>query len=113
VNFIVETTDVADAEIEAAFLRLSSRNPEFAGRWLEGLLRAIASLETFPNRHARAPESKVLGRDVRRMIYRNGRVVYRVLFFLVDVDGEADTVRILHIRHGAQQRIGEADSEDE
>lgn len=71
-NYTVETTDVADAEIDAAFLRLSSRNPDFAVRWLEGLLRAIASLDTFPNRHARAPESKALGRDVKRMLTETG-----------------------------------------
>ena len=36
-TYAVETSDVADAEIQAVFLRLSGRDPEFAGRWLEGL----------------------------------------------------------------------------
>jgi plasmid stabilization system protein ParE len=115
VTFRVETTDVADAEIQAAFLRLSAWNPEFAGRWLEGLLRAIDTLDTFPTRHERAPESDVLGREVRRLLYRNGRVVYRVLFFLVDADGdgETDTVRVLHVRHGAQQPLGQTEQSED
>ena len=114
-NYTVETTEVADAEIEAAFLRLAARDPEFAGRWLEGLLRAIAGLAVFPNRHALAPERHLIRRDVRRLLYRNGRTVYRVLFFLTDADGdgEAETVRILHVRHGAQASMGEAKPEED
>jgi hypothetical protein len=48
--------------IEGAFLRWSARNPEFAGRWLEGLLRAIAALDRFPTRHPHARESDAFGR---------------------------------------------------
>ena len=43
-TFAVETSDVADAEMQAAFLRLAARDPEFAGRWMEGLLRAVEGL---------------------------------------------------------------------
>ena len=35
-RYSVEITDVADAEIQEAFLWLNARNPNFAGRWLEG-----------------------------------------------------------------------------
>ena len=86
-KFAVENTDVAEAEIQAAFLRLSARDPEFAGRWLEGLLRAIASLDTFPTRFA-IVEHDSSGRDVRRLLYRSGRMAYRVLYFMVDADGD-------------------------
>jgi plasmid stabilization system protein ParE len=114
-NYTVETTEVADAEIETAFLHLAARDPEFTGRWLEGLLREIAGLAVFPNSHALAPERHILHRDVRRLLYRNGHTVYRILFFLTDTDGdvELDTGRILHVRHGSQQPMGEADLEDD
>lgn len=99
-NFIVETSEVAEAEIEAAFLRLSAYDPEFAGRWLEGLTRAIISLETLPRRHERVQMEGAAGRETRRMLYRNGRTVYRLIFTLVDADddGEEETVRILQVR---------------
>ena len=48
------------------------------------------------------------GREVRQMLYRQGRTTYLVLFCLVDADhdGKEDTVRVLHVRHGAQRPIG-------
>jgi plasmid stabilization system protein ParE len=115
VNLAVETSDVAGADIEAAFLRLSRQDPEFAGRWLEGLNRMIAALDTFPTRHARVSESDTCGREVRRMLYRNGRTVYRVFFTLLDADGDGDpdTVRVLRVRHGAQRPLGQPDAEAE
>lgn len=114
-SFIVETSDVADAEIDAAYLRLSAWNPEFAGRWLEGIYRTLETLSEFPTRHARVSESEILGREVRRMLYRNGRTVYRILFTLIDADGdgEADTVRVLRVRHGAQQSLGKPTEDEE
>ncbi len=103
-NFIVETSDVAQAEIEAAFLRLSAYDPEFAGRWLEGLARAIESLETLPRRHERVSSEGSAGRETRRMLYRNGRTVYRVIFTMIDADddGEEETVRVLQVRSASQ-----------
>jgi len=91
INFIVETSDVAQAETEAAYLRLLAYDPAFADRWLEGLTRAITSLETFPRRHERVS---------RCMLYRNGRTVYRIIFTLVDADddGDEETVRVLQVR---------------
>ena len=113
-NYAVETSDVADAEIEAAYLRLSQWNLDFAGRWVEGLYRKIAALDTFPMSYPRAEESDVLGREARTLLYRKGKVVYRILFTLLDADGDGtlDLVRVLRVRHGAQLRLGEADSED-
>ena len=114
-NFTVVTSDVAEAEIEAVFLSLFLRNPEFAAHWLEGLNRVIAALDTFPGRHARVDESDILGRETRRMIYRNGQTVYRILFTLVDADGDGvdDTVRVLRVLYGAQRPLGQSAEDDE
>jgi len=100
INFIVETSDVAQAETEAAYLRLLAYDPAFADRWLEGLTRAITSLETFPRRHERVSVEGVAGREARCMLYRNGRTVYRIIFTLVDADddGDEETVRVLQVR---------------
>ncbi len=103
-NFIVEISDGAQAEADAAFLRHTAYDPNFAGRWLEGLTRAIASLDTFPRRHERVTAEGVGSRETRRLLYRQGRTVYRIIFTLVDTDddGEDDTVRVLQIRPAAQ-----------
>ena len=101
----METSDTAQAEIDAAFLRLSAYDPNFAGRWLEGLTQAIESLESLPRRHERIT-LKNDGRETRRMLYRNGRTAYRIIFMLLDNDddGEEETVRILQVRSAAQFR---------
>ena len=103
-TYQVETSEIAEAEIQALFLRLNGWNPDVAGRWLEGLLRAIDDLETFPKSHVVVPEMSTSGREVRRMLYKHGRTTYLILFTLVDTDddGEMDTVRVVHVRHGAQ-----------
>ena len=114
-SFAVETSDVAQAEIEAAFLSLFMRNPKFAERWLEGLNRVIAGLDTFPGRHARVDKGGLQGQKIRGALYRNGRTVYRILFMLLDADGdgEDDTVRVLRVLHGAQRPLGQPSDEDE
>ena len=112
-SFIVEISDTADAEIDKAYFRLSARNLNFASRWLDGVYRKIATLNEFPSSHPYAPESHVLRRDTRRMIYRNGQTVYRILFTLIDAvgDGEDDTVRVLRVLHGAQRPLGQPEDE--
>ncbi len=114
-NFTVVTSDVAEAEIEAVFLSLFLRNPEFAARWLEGLNRVIAALDTFPSRHARVDEGGLQGQEIRRVVYRNGRTVYRILFTLLDADGDGkdDTVRVLRVLHGARRPLGQPSDEDQ
>ncbi len=114
-NYTVETSDVADAEIESAYLQLSRWNLEFAGRWVEGLYRRLDTLITFPLSHPRAEESDILGREARCLLYRKGKVVYRILFALLDTDedGEDDMVRVLRVLHGAQKPLGQSNAEDE
>ncbi len=94
--------------------RLSARNPEFAGRWLDGVYRIIGTLDVSPLRHPRADESDILGRETRRMLYRNGQTVYRILFTLLDADGngEDDTVRVLRVLYGAQRPLGQPEDDE-
>ena len=113
-NFNVVTSDVAEAEIEAVFLSLFLRDPMFAARWLEGLNRVIAALDTFPGRHARVDEDSLQGQEIRRVVYRNGRAVYRILFMLIDADGDGveDTVRVLRVLHGARRPLGQPEDNE-
>lgn len=112
-SFTVETSEVAEAEIDAIFLYLNARNPEFAGRWLIGLNRSLAELSVFPGRHPRVENDTLRGREVRKALYRNGRTVYQILFSLVneDANGEPDTVRVLHVQNGSRRPLGQPEDD--
>ena len=99
-NYEVIVSETAETEAQEAYLWLLGVSPEFAGRWYDGLLDTIASLDTFPKRCPLAPENEDFpDTEVRHLIYRQGRTIYRILYCLL----EPTTVRILHIRHGAQR----------
>jgi len=109
-SYQVEFTDVADMEVENILLWIMGRAPERAERWQGGLEKAVASLEEFPGRCVLVPEVSTPERQVRQLLYG----AYRLLFTLLDTngDGDLDTVRILHVRHGSQKPIMQQDSEE-
>ena len=90
----------AEAELEAACQWISERASEAAVKWFSGILDAVITLETFPERCPLAPESKAFNREIRQLIHGNRQHAYRI-FFCVAVD----KVRVLHIRHGARKRL--------
>ncbi len=112
-SYRVEISSVAEAEVDSAFLLLSQiTSPEKARQWYEGLLKAIESLSQMPKRCPLARENKYFSQEIRQVLYGRGRNSYRILFTLVESD-EMTTVRILHIRHAAQQTLGESQESDE
>jgi plasmid stabilization system protein ParE len=64
-------------------------------RWFRGLKDALDSLSELPHRCSLAPENAEFPFEVRQLLYGRKPHQYRVLFII-----EADTVIILHIRHG-------------
>lgn len=111
----IQFSDTARDETDRAYLYLSRHSPEAAIRWLNGLDTALASLaeslEALPGRRAFAPENDLFPEvDVFQLLYGRGMNAYRILYHLTDADGDGttDTLRVLHIRHGAQQWLGEA-----
>ncbi|HEX5324880.1 MAG TPA: type II toxin-antitoxin system RelE/ParE family toxin [Capsulimonadaceae bacterium] len=103
--YSIEFTDVADAEVQVILLWLIENAPEYVERWQEGLEGSVSSLSHFPARCPLAPEDNAFDIEVRQLLYGS----YRILFTLVDVDrdGERETVRILHVRHGARRWLNE------
>ena len=99
-NYEVIILPAAEAELEQAYLWLAQRAPEAAAKWYNGLLEAVIKLETFPQRCPYAPERDAFDHDIRQLLYGKHQHAYRILF---DVVGQ--TVRVLHIRHGARQRL--------
>ncbi|MEP7309352.1 MAG: type II toxin-antitoxin system RelE/ParE family toxin [Acidobacteriota bacterium] len=91
----VEITALADADLQAIYQHIQDDSPARAAEWHRGFLQAARALEQFPQRCPLAPESGA-ELEIRQLVY--GR--YRVLFTIT-----LDTVYILHIRHGARQRL--------
>ncbi len=98
----------AASEIEEAYLWLSERAPDSAIKWFNSLFSTIETLETFPERCPHAPENDFFQPEIRQLVHgqRIGR--YRILFTI-----EADTVFILHVRHGARQRLPDPGAEED
>jgi len=78
------------ASEEAAFI--ARDKPEAAKRWLEGLLRTVDRLASFPLSGKRVPE--ITNSEYRQLTYRSHRVVYRV---------HEETVAILTVRRFKQK----------
>ena len=94
----------AMADIRAAVAWRSQRSPSSASRLHAGLLAAVRSLASNPERCPLADEATDLGLDLRELLYGRGRNVYRILF---TIDGE--TVNVLRVRHATQDRLSPGD----
>jgi plasmid stabilization system protein ParE len=101
VSFRVIVTPTADAETLVAFRWYAERSPAAAGKWREGLTRAINRLSDHPERQPVSEEnSEALGCQVRTLLHGRRRGVFRILYTIA-----GDTVWILRIRHSAQGPI--------
>lgn len=104
---LIEISSVAEAQADSAFLLLSQMtSPEKAREWYEGLLKAIESLSAMPKRCPIARENQYFSKEIRQLLYGQGRNSYRILFTIAESE-DVSAVRILHIRHAAQQTLGE------
>ena len=86
-------------------------DPPAADAWEQGLLDAIASLATFPERCAVAAEDALFpSGTLRLLLYRRTRrgAAWRVLFTVREADADdPPTVRVHLIRHAAQAPLAE------
>ncbi|WP_375498989.1 type II toxin-antitoxin system RelE/ParE family toxin [uncultured Nostoc sp.] len=106
-KYRIEISSVAEFETDSAFLRLSQvTSPSKASQWYAKLLQAIDSLSQMPKRCPLALENEYFSREIRQLLYGGGRNSYRILFTILEGQ-EVSTVRILHIRHAAQEILGE------
>jgi plasmid stabilization system protein ParE len=94
----------AQADITAAATWLARTSPTVAVRWHRGLLSIIDKLETSPALYPVADEAADLGLDLRELLYRRHRSVYRILFTIV-----GQRVNVLRVRHASQDRLKPGD----
>lgn len=80
------------------YIGAEQQAPQAALHMLERIETAIASLSSFPNRCAIAPENAYTSLEVRMLIVKS-------CMLLFTVDEEARQVSILGFRHGRQQPL--------
>lgn len=92
-RYKVEFTNQAHAETDFAFKWIEKSSPTNAFEWFNGLVDAVETLDSMPERCPVAPESEEVGQEIRQLLYGK----YRLLFSI-----EGQKVFVLHVRHGAQ-----------
>lgn len=104
-KYAVLVTPAAQEEIQEAFAYIYRDAPQAAQRWLTRVYEKIDALEEFPARCPVAPDSEHVGEELRHLIFKP----YRIIFRIEEVHG---IVRILGVRHGARRRMGEPPAEE-
>ena len=95
-RYDVVITPFAAANIREAHAWLSTRNPDYADRWLAAVRDKILNLDTRPESHPLAAESKAFDVAVRQALVGPG-TPWKVFSAV-----HGTTVHVLHIRHGAR-----------
>jgi plasmid stabilization system protein ParE len=100
-KYEVFLTDRALQDLDAAFEWYKANAPEVAGRWYNGFLDALQSLEENPALHALARENHLFPVEVRNLLYGVGRrKTHRAIFVI-----RPDKVVVEAIRHFSQRDI--------
>lgn len=86
----------AEREIRETHRFLATTSPASAERWLNGISKAVLSLEEMPGRCPLAPEAVHFKRRIRHLIHGN----HRILFFVT-----GRHVRVLTIRHTSRKPL--------
>ena len=101
-------TEPAEIDIDGVYLRILRSSIDAAERWHNGLLTSLDTLLILPRAYPVAPESVVMGKNVRVMLYGKGRSAYRVLYAVIEAaDGEPGIVRIQRVIHAMRRPYGE------
>ena len=92
----------AEADVERVTSWLARKKGHLAAaQWRAGVLNfVVEKLEYDPRRYPEADEALEFGIDLRMMLYRRWRHVYRVLFVV-----EGNDVNVLRICHASQDRL--------
>jgi plasmid stabilization system protein ParE len=67
-EYAVEVTETAAAEIDSAYEWIKDRVPDAAGRWYAGLMAALSSLRQNPRRCARILAADFEGFEIRQLV---------------------------------------------
>jgi plasmid stabilization system protein ParE len=99
-KFRVIITPEATDGIRRAYEWIKTYSPETVNAWMNGLFRAIQSLDTMPRRASLAFEHEIFDEELRQLLYGKHGQVYRILFTIRD-----NEVQVLFVRHSAQKPV--------
>jgi len=88
----------AERDLAVIYQWIGAGSSDAALAWYRALREAIRSLRNNPRRSPAAPENE----RFRHMLYGVRPHVYRVIYQIVEKQKE---VEILHVRHGAMDRL--------
>lgn len=116
--YAVRLAESASDEVEQEHERLQALSgTEVADAWQDGLLSAVRTLATLPERCLVAPEDVLFsGGTVRQLLYqrRRGSPTWRILFTVHEADeDDSATVQVHHVRHGARPPMSEWPTDEE
>jgi hypothetical protein len=102
-TFSVGLSDPAKAEVDEIVVWMTGRSPRQGKRWYDAFTAALDSLEEMPTRCPIAEEADYFRVEVRQLRFQD----YRILFRLIDADGDGveDRVDVLHVRHLARRPL--------
>ena len=107
-KYMVRLQQLAETDLEEAYLWAAKHAPATAARWLARFHEALQTLAVNPQRCGFAPEHKKLNRELRQYLFGRKPNVFRSVFL---TDGQI--VRILRIRRASRRPLTrkELDSE--
>jgi len=97
----VRLTPRAAGDADAIYRRVTVEASVAGPRWYGRLIETLRSLDTFPERGQIVESLSRSEHLVRRILFGRKQNVYRIYYSI-----EGETVRILHIRHGARREPG-------
>jgi plasmid stabilization system protein ParE len=96
--YLVNITALAERDFASLYREIHAEESDAALKWYRGLKEAVLRLEELPNRCPMTPEKAQL----RHLLYGSKPHVYRVIFRVVEKRKRVD---VLHIRHGARDKL--------
>src|SRR5258707_4876716 len=100
-DFRVKLASGAFTDLDTISGYIASRGSlESASKWFFGIMDAIASLKTLPQRCPAAREARGLDLEVRVLLHGRARRRYKIYFAIV-----GSVVVVFHVRHWARKSI--------
>ena len=99
-KFSVIVTPEAQDGIRESFEYIHERAPLNAARWLQALYDLINTLEQFPERCDRAREHHYFEEDLRQLVFKSHRIIFRI-------QKSEKIVYVLYVRHAKRRAVRE------
>jgi toxin ParE1/3/4 len=100
--YLVSTTSRAERDLDDLYLEINAENSSEAFKRYRGLEAVVVSLEERPYR---CPVTRKRG-QLRHLLYGHKPHIYRVIYRVIEKHKQ---VEVLHIRHGARQKLKASD----